>query len=187
MKDRLPQFHLSLLWNLVECINWSNLGLYSNILLSTAWSNDTTFEVPKHGRPSAGSSFAEDAPPPRRELARFLLNAPTVRCVAASRRASRTRRSWTTCCCRRVTTSGFCPRSKVHWGPHLTSVKTTTPLTSYLKDPDYPEHLEHHRHRYHHTAPHNHSSLLTPRRKGTLYKSTCVRKCERKVMWEAYT
>ena len=54
----------------------------------------------------------------------------TIRCVAASRTASRTRRSWTTCCCRPVTTSGFYPRSKVHWGPRPTPAKTTTPLTT---------------------------------------------------------
>lgn len=55
------------------------------------------------------------------ELVMFLLDAPTVRCVTASKRASRTRRFWTTCCCQRVMTSGFCPRSKVHWGPHPTA------------------------------------------------------------------
>nr|XP_012146841.1 PREDICTED: gamma-aminobutyric acid receptor subunit epsilon isoform X9 [Megachile rotundata] len=39
---------------------------------------------------------------------------------------------------------------------------------------DHPEHLVHHRHRNHDTAPHNHSSLLTPRLKGTLTVNVSV-------------
>ncbi|XP_011304825.1 glutamate-gated chloride channel isoform X2 [Fopius arisanus] len=39
---------------------------------------------------------------------------------------------------------------------------------------NYPEHLEHHRHQYHHTARHNHSSLLTSRQKGTLTVNVSV-------------
>lgn len=60
------------------------------------------------------------------ELAMFLLDASTVRCVTASKRASRTRRFWTTCCIRRVMTSGFYPRFKVHWGPIPLPIKATT-------------------------------------------------------------
>lgn len=53
-----------------------------------------------------------------------------IECVAASRRGSRTRRFWTTCCLRRGTTNGFCLRFKVYCGPRPTPVKTTTLPTS---------------------------------------------------------
>lgn len=52
--------------------------------------------------------------------------------------------------------------------PHTRQDDYTPDLES--NDPDHPEHLVHHRHRYHHTAPHNHSSLLNPRQKGILCK-----------------
>jgi hypothetical protein len=125
------------------------------------------------------------------KLTRFLPDAPTVHCVAASRKASRTRRSWTTCCCRRVTTSGFCPRSKVHCGPPVPyrskryyDTPDPAPDHSWWSARLSSKHLEHHRHRYHYTAPHNHSSLLTPHRNGTLCRSTCARRYDSKKAWK---
>lgn len=151
-----------------EILYFGTLCFFSSLLRDRASNNDLRgIEIRKA---TCRKLTGKKPTAPHRKLARFLPDAPTVRCVAASRRESRTRRSWTTCCCRRVTTSGFCPRSKVHWGPypnHSQNQKATTPIRiqNWLPN-DHPEHLEHHRHRYHHTAPHNHSSLLTPRYKS---------------------
>ena len=71
-----------------------------------------------------------------RKLFRFLLDIPTMHCVAASRRENRTRRFWTTYYNRLVTTSGFCRRSKVQRGFHSTAkVKATKFSPLYPNDP----------------------------------------------------
>lgn len=75
------------------------------------------------------------------EIAMFLLDASIVRCVTVSKRANRTRKFWTTCCCRRVMTSGFCLRSKVHWGLHSTAHQGRLQPILYPMTLDYPEHL----------------------------------------------
>jgi len=68
------------------------------------------------------------------KLAKFFPDIPTMHCVAALRRENQTRRFWTICCSRPVTTNGFCRRFKVHWGSHLKLPKAITP-SLYPNDP----------------------------------------------------